>query len=536
MFRIDRRNLFLVGLFVALGMFLLIIPLRVPLVYLSPDETAVAVAAREFGTRASFRLEYQALEAAPWLHPRSWVTHQGAVVPVGFLGLPILAGLVWKIFGELGMLVLTPLLVLAAIFPLWRFLRGLGWYAQVSGVVAWLTFPTVILYANRGLFPNLALVCLMLWSAYLVWDKPGRWSWLASGFLFGLAGAIRPTEILWMAIWIAAAFWAGKAAGDKTLPYRGIALFFFGAAFLPLAAAFMAWRTYGTPFAIGYWLRDPIVDAASGQAVSRSAGSAPGWPFGFHPRNVWFNLKGYLFGMLAPWALVSLGAAAIWFRQKRSRLPVFAGAATLVLLSLVYGQAIYQDHVGYNIVSLGNSFLRYLLPVVPFIAASVAVLVGFAAKHLTPLRAKIFALLLAGGLGIFGVWAAVDHDDEGLRQNVEELDRYELVRQSAYAKYGRRAIVVSDRSDKIFFPVMWAVSPMPDDAKLKDLVDNYPEPVLMFDSIFDMDQLGAWYDRGFLLKPVIETKNQRLYEVIPLSKAPYRVEDIWQEPPESPNQ
>lgn len=527
MLRIDKRKVLVTGILVALGLLLFIIPSRFPTIYLSPDETAVGVAAREFGAKANFRLEDKILEIAPWIHPRSWVTHQGALVPVGFLGLPILAGILWRIFGEVGMLFLTPVLVLSAVFPLWRFLKSLGWQAQVSGAVAWLSFPTVILYANRGLFPNLALVCLMLWSAYLVWDKPKRWHWLASGILFGLAGAIRPTEAPWMAIWLAAAWLAGKDAKAKFPSWKNAALFIGGAVIFPIVAVYMAWRTYGTPFMIGYWLRDPVLDAAAGQTGPQSASAAPGWPFGFHPRNVWFNLKGYLFSLLAPWMLVSLAAAVLWLRSKGSRIPVVVGTLTAFILVMVYGQAIYQDHVGHDIVSIGNSFLRYLLPLTPFVAASVACLVALVERSAPASKAKVFAWLFVGCLAAAGIWNALDHDDEALRQAVAELDRYEQIRRTVYETYGRRAIVMSDRSDKIFFPVMRAVSPLPDDRRLQDLVASYPDPVLLFATALDDKRLKEWSDRGFVLDPVLETKNQRLYEVGSVSGWGFSSAAIW---------
>jgi len=502
-----------------MGLFLFIVPARLPTVYMSPDETAVAVAAREFGTEASFRLEDKILEAAPWIHPRSWVTDRGSLVPVGFLGMPLLAGILWRIFGELGLLLLTPLLALSAVFPLWRFLKNLGWYAQVTGLVAWLSFPTVILYANRGLFPNLVLVCLMVWSAYLVWERARGWHWFAAGVLFGLAGAIRPTELPWMLVWVVGAWLAGCERKPTKVPWRGIGIFLSGAAIFPLAAAFMAWRTYGTPFTAGYWLRDPAVDAAAAKPVP--ATTSAGWPFGFHPRNVWFNLKGYVFGLLAPWVLVSAASLVLWLRARGSRPPIVAGIATAAVLSLVYGQAIYQDHVGRDIVSVGNSFLRYLLPLAPFAAASAAGLVGLLARTAAPSRTRAFALLFAGSLALTGIWTATDHDDEGLRQVVVELDRYEQIRRQVFTDYGRRAIVLSDRSDKIFFPVMRAASPLPEDARIAQLAAGYPEPVLLFDSAYGDDRLNDWLERGFVLLPVLQTKNQMLYEIHTTSSVAY---------------
>lgn len=496
-------------------------------VYLSPDETAVAVAAREFGSRGSLRLPDKLLEAAPWVHPRSWVTHEGSLVPVGFLGYPLVVGVVWRLFGEIGILILTPLLVLSACFPLWRFLKSLGWWPQVAGIAVWLSFPTVILYANRGLFPNLALVCLMLWSAYAVWYRPKALGLACAGLLFGIALAIRPVEIVWMMVWLAAAWFAKESSKHTPKNLTAAAWFVGGALPFMVFSAWMAWLTYGTPFTIGYWLRDPVVEQASGSAVAAPATQSPGWPFGFHPRNLWFNVKGYLFGLLSPWLLLTACGAGYWIYSKRERIAVLAGLATFAILSLVYGQAVYQDHVVHNMVSLGNSFLRYLLPLVPFLAAGAAAFIWFLEKRLRPGWAGLMVVLTIGIVSFQGVQTAIAHDDESLRQALLEIERYEEIRRTAFAKYGRQAIVVSDRSDKVFFPVMRTISPMPSDARLAELVSEYPEPVLLFATAQDQKGLADWLQRGFLLFPSFETKNQVLYEVAPAADYGLDAQELW---------
>lgn len=523
----NKRKFLVFAIVVALGLFLFVLPSRLLTVYLSPDETAVAVAAREFGTNGSLRLADKLLEAAPWVHPRSWVTHEGSLVPVGFLGYPIIVGGVWRVLGEIGILALTPLLVLSACFPLWRFLKGLGWHAQVAGIAAWLSFPTVILYANRGLFPNLALVCLVLWSAYLVWHKPRSLTLVLAGLLFGMALAIRPVEIVWMVFWIVGAWLIKEADNHTPRVLSAVAWFAGGAAPFLIFSGWMAWVTYGTPFTIGYWLRDPVLEQAADSAVASQATISPGWPFGFHPRNLWFNVRGYLFGLMTPWLLAAVLGVGYWYHTKREKTAVVVGLATFAVLSAVYGQAIYQDHVVRDMVSLGNSFLRYLLPLAPFLAAGFAAFVWMLGMALKPTWARLAIVLVIGGLSFHGVQTAIAHDDESLRQSLQEIERYEGIRRTAYAKYGRKAIVVSDRSDKVFFPVMRTISPMPDDARLMELVREYPEPVLIFTTTQDEKGLLEWLERGFLLFPSFETKNQMLYEVAPAEDFDFDAEGLW---------
>src|SRR3989344_5880076 len=108
-------------------------------------------------------------------------------------------------------------LVLSSAYPLWRLAR------RVSARVAWvttliyLTFPTILLYANRGLFPNLPVVAFGLWSAWAFRVVRGPWSVVIGGLTLGLALTIRPTEALWLLPWIAWAIWMSKTTWRRIL-------------------------------------------------------------------------------------------------------------------------------------------------------------------------------------------------------------------------------------------------------------------------------------------------------------------------------
>jgi len=501
-------------LFGAQGLLFFYIPSLLPKVYLSPDETAVAVTARQFGTYWSFRLPNKAVKNVEWAHPRSFVSEGKDLVPVGFLGLPLIAGIVWKIFGEIGLLCLTPFLVLSCIYPLWRFMRGLGRTAQIASVATWLSYPSVILYANRGLFPNLVVVCLALWSAFLVWRNHDWRKRALAGLLFGAALAVRPTEIAWAAVWIIAAWQDGKTRKQMTDDFRNISSFIGSALVVPAISALFAWKTYGSPIFIGYWLRDPVVGVDTTiTAASTIANPERIWPFGFHPRAVLANAENYLINILGPWSGVGLLALAVWIRQKAARPFMLVAAWTVFILCFVYGNTVYQDHVGHDVVSVGNSYLRYLLPLAPLFAVSVGALAAWCCETLSRGRAKLTVSFLVGCLVILGVWTAFSKDDEGLNSVMPELVRYESTRYDAYKLFGREAMVVSDRSDKIFFPAMNATSPIPDETALETLVKEYPSSVLLFDTTYSPNKISEMQAKGFYLNPIVETKNQMLYEL-----------------------
>lgn len=488
-------------------------------VFLSPDETSNAVAARVFAQRGAMRIEDAILKDGPWLHPRSFVTHGTAMVPVGFLGLPIALGSIWILFGEWGMALAVPLLALSAAYPLWRFTRRFGRIPQIVTVMTWLSFPTVMLYANRGFFPNLPVVCLTLWAAFFVWSARSNKHLAIGGLVFGLAIAMRPVEIVWMLPWLWLA-WSSRE--DRHIVDRKALISLAIAAMLPLlVAGIVAWRTYGSLFSIGYALRDPIhlISSTVEQAKTISVASSLRWPFGFHPNNVRFNVQSYLGGMWGPWMLVAAGTFALSLFQRARRSISLVALWTLGASALIYGHVIYQDHVGINVVSIGNSFPRYLLPLTPIFALAAG---GFSAhlfQALSPIRARCASIFLLFALVLLGTMSALGSGDESILSAAHELERYRAIRHAAMQRFGTQAIILSERSDKIFFPVFRVASPVPPMRHIRELVENAPVPITLFSTTLDARGMIPWHDAGIDLQPAFVYRHQTLYVLTSASAA-----------------
>lgn len=506
-FRVTRTMLLF--LFFALASLFFVILSLDTSVFLSPDETATAASARAFAETGAMQLPEPLVRQFPWLHPRSFVSRGDGMVPVGFLGMPLIVGAVRKALGDWGMAVFTPLLALSVAWPLWRFTRKFGMAGQAATVTAWLTFPTVVLYANRGLFPNLAAVCFAIWSAYLLMQGRTYGRVMGSGAFLGLALAVRPVEAMWLVPWIVVA-WMYRER-PHGLRVRTTLIVFGASAFFVLAIAFLvAWRTYGSPFMVGYLLRDPSI-APAAQSGAVGAQTLFAWPFGFHPRNVLYNIRTYLGGFLGPWTAVAILASLLAIRRRAYRPVVLTGVWTLAALSAVYGQAIYQDHVGFNVASFGNSFLRYLLPLAPFAAVSAGALVAFVAERRKPALAALFALFLAGSLASLGTWTAFQRDDEGILPAAGELVRYRAIRETAVEYLDDETVVLSERSDKIFFPAFRAVSPLPPASDIRGLLEQASVNLALYGQTLDSDSVLDWRKGGIELLPVFEAGRETLY-------------------------
>ncbi|MFA5936179.1 MAG: hypothetical protein WC787_05005 [Patescibacteria group bacterium] len=505
----------LVTLVALLGTTFLFLPSVGARIFLSPDETAVAASVRSFVETKSFSIIDPIFFSTPWAHPRSFVVTENRMVPVGFLGMPALLVIPYRALGGYAFMLFTPLLALLTVIPLLSFTKKWGRLGQLATIVGWMTFPLVILYANRGLFPNLPVICLTIWAAWIIWRSEDHAELVIAGILAGMALLIRPIEAVWVLPWVAYAF-IDRERGTKQLQRWNAALYIIVPLFIVcLVGAWIGKETYGQWLISGYQLRDPIINAGAEVTTVAPAASKSwfeSWPFGFHPRNVLFNVRAYLMGYLFPWFLLMVGTVLLLWREKTSRRFILLAAYTIGVLSLIYGQALYQDHVRINHVSLANSFLRYLLPVSVFAALSLGWFVSLVRRSF-PRYGMVFALIVTTSMGLFGWWTAFARDDEGLIQNRIELLKYTEVRREAASALDPLTIVFSERSDKLFFPIWRAVSPMPTKERLHELLESGKTPVAFFLRTAMPEQIESWRVYGFKLEPVFEAGNETLYRV-----------------------
>jgi hypothetical protein len=535
--------------------------LRLPLIsgniWMSPDETANISSAISYASQNSFGMQSEYTERFLWLVPRSFVfvPETNIMAPVGFLGMPLILSLVYKAGGHFGIGFFVPIFALLSLFALWHILPT-KWSKSIKLITLaiWMSFPTIIIYANRGTFPQLTQLCLMIWVWYLVNHERSSIAYPIAGLLTGLALAIRPLEAVWIIPAVIFAFLHRQSVNinspspqryerpapsddnvttlrrydvktlrhyDVTATIRKSAIFLLPLIFILLFTAKLGADTYGKWFVSGYQIRPEIVsgtqvlnqDSAEIVSYSRNVTFLQSLPFGIHPRNIIWNIKNYLGIMLLPWTLVLLASLYFLYQVKAWRSKNKWGIAALswIFCSLVlfYGNGIYQDHVRLNEISVGNSFLRYILPLSLVFAIASGYVMLQLMRHWS---LKIFAYCLTVALIMFGIWTGVARDDEGIAANERELIVYRQIRQSAARSVGEQAIILSDRSDKIFFPYWLAVSPMPSKDQIVDLAKQGAE-VAIFLTTQDEKGINQWSEHQINLIPRFTIGNQTMYHV-----------------------
>ena len=218
----------------------------------SPDETANYFFARTYAQSGQIGYDEPLLASSKGVvHPRSMTTAGNRVVPVGFLGLTVLYGLLGKLFGVYAILFLTPFFAVCSAYLLYLLLKRIFSknIAALSGVLL-LIHPAYWYYATRGLLPNVLFVDLLLVGCLctaLGFEKKRTWCALFGGVFVGLALTVRLSEIIW--VFAAATLLALVTLRRKTL--AGIFLFIIGCA-LPLGILFSFNKSvYGHPFLCG---------------------------------------------------------------------------------------------------------------------------------------------------------------------------------------------------------------------------------------------------------------------------------------------
>ena len=577
--RLEKREwLALAVLFLLVGGLFSYLPFSGQSVFLSPDETGVFVAAKNVKEQGTIALAESYASTIPWLHPRSWISHGSTIVPVGFLGWPWIMS--WFIrFGDQFASIGAMLVILSAIYPFYRLLRPMGKIPAFIGTIVAFTAPALILYGNRSLFPNAGFVALAIWTAWMFRDivipaKAGiqlsegknifdrllfkldpsvRWDDKLCLFLFGLLSgltlAIRPVEMFWLLPWFIFLGWNWR----PTLKQVRWILLGLLIALIPII--WQAQTAYGGFWKAGYWMKGNIVSTAG--IRQNTAVSPEVFPFGIHPKNIAYNAWTFLLGPLFPWmvpllmlfvlfvasiardlrvipapplASLAFGGKAgiqnrlnIWIstlagtgsppsRGRQITLIAFWSFASLILY---YGNGKYLDNIN-GLATIGNSYVRYLLPL-GFLAG---LAIAWLYRVTSPTKyGRHIIITMTIILAFTGIWRAYAADGEGLIAGKQELNRYAQIRSDAGQWFKSGDIIISERSDKIFFPEYRAVSPLPDMNQALQLSNATEQGIHigLFARPLGQSQADAWRKVGLDPVELAAFGREKLYRLQPIN-------------------
>lgn len=515
-----REKAYLGALFAGLFVLFAFLPSLGGQTFGSPDEVQYAEVAKQMALNHRAFVPDAVVGAFPWLHPRSWVALGDRLAPVGFLGWPFALSFFYHFGGTAILPWVGMLLIFSSAWPFFCLLRRFGFWAACIGTLVAYTFPGIILFANRSLFPNLPLLAASVWLFWLLQRFEHRLvkPWWLFGILSSVACFIlsfRPIEALWILPWWLFAVRHVRPKRNDWLAVAGGFILVFG------TLGWFAHGAYGSWLGIGYGRSDQITartEVVPLVAASSQASPSSVWflPYGLHPITFVWNIFHYFGWLLLPWTLVLFGALYLFIKRhfwrtwnKGDARFVLLAAWTVIVLCVVYGSGAYVDRFGPRIATIANSFVRYFLPIGLFAGWSAAFLwqsIGRVARW-RPFVIGCTILLIF--VGVVRAFAA----DEGVIALRKELIRYEDIRQSASAWFKPGDLVLSERSDKVFFPAFRAVSPMPAFALVRVYARGANVSIGLFARPLTQIQRDEWRKAGLDVQELATFGRETLYRI-----------------------
>lgn len=419
-----------------------------PVRFNAPDEAANHVFAVQVANGQLPRLPMtDAAVFSALSHPRSTRVVDAHIVPVSFLGLPVMYGLVASMVGKTALPIVGALIAALAVLLFYDALRY--WcteqVARLSAIIFAL-HPAWWYYASRGFFHNALFIAALIAATWFytkaVHDARHSKYFLGALLCIVLAIFVRSVEVLWLAPLVLWLLWKERERWSLKLVVGAMT---FGLIFVGLWVA-MQTLLYGRILESGYLATLP--SAADGTWLISLLKTIKHLvlPFGFYPYVLVSNI--WQFGVLLflPWWILAM--VGIWTsrREKSWRLYIVVSVCLTLWLWLYYGSWSVVDSIGFNPLSLGNSLVRYWLPAcvvwIPFIGLGLQkVGVRFGYKFLL-----IFTLAL---LSLNLVWL---DPVEGLGFVASRVQSYRAAAVQALKIVPVGSLVIGDRADKVFFP------------------------------------------------------------------------------------
>ena len=509
-------------------------------VFASPDENANAFFAQTFSETGSL-IAFEPLNdiAQGIIHPRSTVAPGTVILPTSFLGFPLVTGVVRFAFGTIGMLAFTPIVAISAVLSLWWLVRRLTSDELLADLSAlfMLTHPAFLYYSTRVMMPNVAFVSLLVIGVSLFvrsCEKRSTWLGIVAGVIAGIGLSMRLVEapiLMIVALIVLVAY-------RKSVPMKPLVSVTIGVVAVLIGYLAVNAHVYGSITATGYTLRDVRVvsDSASTIATTSPISSIVHLllPFGFHPRAMLVNA--FRYGWLLYPIPSSLAVFGAWFAWKSKehqnawRTFVTCLGVASIWMIVVYGSWSIADNPDPKAITIGNSHVRYWLPlfVASSVLASLAVVrsvrwmvarmkrrhhnISFQFRSIVHVIALVVVMTMLSAQTVFA------GPDGLLAARAASMISGEK-RAAVIVNTEESAVVIVDRADKYLFPYRRVIVPLRSDSTYAAMPTLAPiVPLYYFGITFpeiDLDYLNnvKLSAMNLSITPIVTIHDETLYRI-----------------------
>lgn len=404
------------------------------------------------------------------IHSRSINVINGNLVPMTWLPAVLVYGIFFKLLGGLGVLFLTPILASISGYLVYRLSFYIFKSLDLSLIITllFLSLAPWVFFANEVMLPNIMFIFLVLLGWYFIarsWQKDSYNFYFISGSLFlSLAVFVRPTEFIWLAFISLFVLYINR----QKINLNKIILGGFSFLLMLFLFLFLNKLTYGNFFSVGY------LQFASGSLSSEiSAGKSNSFlggillllfPFGFDIKLIAVNFYKYFVSISWPHFIFAVAGLLLLLKNKIGyvwKKYLLITPFVFILILLYYASWDLADPLVKELNTISISYVRYFLPlyilVLPLIAYSLLKLFYAKSKlNQLALYLVVFALMLSS------LKLAFLTSPDGLIDNKNTLENYAWQFKTISELIPESSIIITDRADKIFFPVYKAIVPQGD--------------------------------------------------------------------------
>ncbi len=453
-----------------------------------------------------------------YITPRSAAVRDGAIVPAGFVGLIALYGFLSSFTSTALLPYWTLLFALLGLMHFYWLLKRvfspqMAWWS----VFLCMVHPAWLYYTQRSLLPNVLFVSLLLMSGYYIYQISQRrrlWDYVGVGLTLSLAVMIRPSEAIWIAV---------AVLSFVVIERRRLFLKYILATALSTVPAIVIMLLV----VMGKW---SLLWGGGNQLLHQSpvslwqTGISLLFPFGFHPRLIWWVTERYVIWWQLPFLVLALIGAASFrqnFREQRHRHYCWLAIFVTAFLLCYYGSWLVQDNPIVGATTIGTSYVRYLLPLYTLLSPFMAWAIIGLTRQLAPQYQKIFTVSIVGLLLIFSAQRVLAEPQEGWLQQRRDLHSYERVLSLTKQAVPAQTIIMTQKADKYLWPTFSVITPQGDEGYLRAtaqlLAAGYP--VVFLNPMIDSqrrDYLNQqWQPYGLQLGVAIfEDDGLGLYQLV----------------------
>ncbi len=312
------------------------------------------------------------------------------------------------------------------------------------------------------MLPTILFIFLLLLAWYffaLYFRNIDLLYWTFGSIFLSLTVLVRPTEFVWLFVTTLIIFFINRNKLSIFLLLLSIIIF---ANFLGMALHLNN-LTYGNYLSIGY---QNLQTGELPTELSETGLDYVGFaklaitPFGFNPKLIAFNFYNYFIEIIWPYIIFILAIFFFLFKKIKNKQKnhnlwhhyLYVTTATFFFILLYYGSWDLADPLVKNFNKISISYIRYFLPLYILILPMVA----YGIKRLffkeNRLSSSIIVYFMVVLLSFVSIRMAFFSPHDGLLKNRESVTEYYWQYKAVSENTTKNSIIISDRSDKVFFP------------------------------------------------------------------------------------